>query len=191
VNWVEPIRSKKKIAEIEANLKEHRPRDYLLFVFGMRVALRISDLLSLKVKDVIDEDGAIRDALIIIEKKTKKRRIIQLNVKSKEALTWYFESTGIKNDNAFLFPSQKGGAIGRHQALRLVKGWCTQVGLAGDYGTHSLRKTWAWLAWKNGGDIATIREALGHSREEITLRYVGISTKDVSALYDLVDLDIA
>ena len=86
MNWVEPIRSKLKIAEIEASLKSSKPRDYLLFVLGIRVALRISDLLSLRARDVRSNDGEIKDTLIFIERKTKKRRIIRLNQKAKEAL---------------------------------------------------------------------------------------------------------
>ena len=188
MNWVEPIRSATKIAEIEASLKETKPRDYLIFALGIRVALRISDLTALTVGDVLDEEGQIKDALIVVEGKTSKRRVIRLNPKAKEVLKWCFDQTGNINPGAFLFPSRKGGALGRHQALRLVKQWCKDVGLVGKYGSHSLRKTWGYWAWKKGGNVSTIRKALGHSREEITLRYIGITEKEVSSLYCLMDL---
>jgi integrase len=60
MNTVEPIRDLNKIKEIEAYLKEKEsPRNYLIFVLGLNFALRISDLLSIKVKDVRKSDRSI------------------------------------------------------------------------------------------------------------------------------------
>lgn len=48
MNFVEPIRDRKKIAQIKNLLRgEKRYRDLLLFVVGINTALRISDLLPL------------------------------------------------------------------------------------------------------------------------------------------------
>ena len=62
MNSVEPIRDPLKIIAIKRNLrKEKNPRNYLLFTMGINLALRISDLLALKVKDVVNEKGEIVD----------------------------------------------------------------------------------------------------------------------------------
>jgi hypothetical protein len=48
MNFVEPIRDRKKIAQIKNQLRgQHRYRDLLLFVLGINTALRISDLLAI------------------------------------------------------------------------------------------------------------------------------------------------
>ena len=48
MNFVEPIRDRKKIAQIKNLLRgQERFRDLLLFVVGINTALRISDLLGL------------------------------------------------------------------------------------------------------------------------------------------------
>ena len=48
MNFVEPIRDRKKIAQIKNLLRgQRRYRDLLLFVVGINTALRISDLLQL------------------------------------------------------------------------------------------------------------------------------------------------
>ena len=47
MNIVEPIRNRKKINAMKNYLKGKNIRDYALFVVGMNVALRISDLLGL------------------------------------------------------------------------------------------------------------------------------------------------
>jgi hypothetical protein len=57
MNLVEPIRDKKKIQDLKVYLKGRNVRDHALFVVGINVALRISDLLKLTWKDVLNEKG--------------------------------------------------------------------------------------------------------------------------------------
>jgi len=187
MNWVEPIKNRDKIARIKDNLRK-KPRDYLLFVLGINVALRGSDLLSLTIDDVLDS-GKIREQLTVLESKRKKRRVISLSDSAKDAIGFYLSSTRWDYGDP-LFPSQKDTSkpISRTQAYRLIKKWCAEVGLTGNYGTHSLRKTWAYWARKEGTAIDLIRQALGHSREETTLRYVGISRDEIDEVFLRVNL---
>jgi hypothetical protein len=68
MNFVEPIRDRKKVAQIKNLLRgQERFRDLLLFVVGINSALRISDLLELKVAHFLDEQGKIRQRLWIKE----------------------------------------------------------------------------------------------------------------------------
>lgn len=59
-------------------------RDLCIFVLGINVGLRCSDLMSLKVCDVLDETGHIVDEVQLVEKKTantkgRKKNYIDLN----------------------------------------------------------------------------------------------------------------
>ena len=189
MNWVDPIRTKAKIDLIKDHLRSN-PRNYLLFVLGINAALRISDLLSLKLKDVY-EDGKVKDQLVITEQKTGKQRSIPLEGAAKEVLKWY--AAGLMFNpydmEAYLFKStQSDQPITRHQAHRLIKEWTRLVGLTGNYGTHTLRKTWGYWARKGGAPISLIRQALGHSREEITMAYLGITAEEVEDVYKRVNL---
>ena len=76
---VEPIRSKLKVMAIKAFLKDRSARDYLLFCLGINTALRVSDLLKLRVKDVVDGAGQVKKVLRIREGKTGKERRIEVN----------------------------------------------------------------------------------------------------------------
>ena len=61
MNLVEPIRGRKKIAQIRNLLRgQMRFRDPLLFVVGINTALRISDLLQLQIGHFLDEQGRIK-----------------------------------------------------------------------------------------------------------------------------------
>ena len=64
MNFVEPIRDRKKIAQIKNLLRgEGRFRDLLLFVVGINTALRISDLLELHVEHFLDDHQHIKQRL--------------------------------------------------------------------------------------------------------------------------------
>src|SRR5258706_12261939 len=90
MNFVDPIRDTKKIAQIKNLLKgEERYRDLLLFVVGINTALRISDLLKLRIGDFLDEDGHIRARFVIKEEKRGKRNQVVINDSIRNALALY------------------------------------------------------------------------------------------------------
>ena len=70
MNLVEPIRDRKKIAQIKNILRgQGRIRDLFLFLVGINTALRISDLLQLRIGDFLDDQGRIKRLFWIKEKK--------------------------------------------------------------------------------------------------------------------------
>ena len=187
MNTVEPIRDPKKILAIKRNLREEEnPRNYLLFVAGVNLALRISDLLSLKVKDILDRQGNIKEYLFLKERKTKRQVKIKLNNAVKEALNYYLEKGKVTDPEQFLFKSIRGNrTLDRVQAWNLINKWCVDVGLNGErYGTHTLRKTWGYQARKQGISIERINEKLGHRSVIVTKRYVGITQEEINLLED-------
>ena len=86
---VEPIRDKRDIQKMKRILKRKSLRDYALFTLGINSALRISDLLALTVGDVADENGKIRDRIVIRERKTGKRKAFPISASAKKALQEY------------------------------------------------------------------------------------------------------
>ena len=69
----QPIRNKKTLENFRNYYKkeENKPRNYALIVFGLNSALRISDILNLKWKDVCNSAGYL-EHIIVTEKKTGK-----------------------------------------------------------------------------------------------------------------------
>lgn len=85
MEFVQPIRDRRKIAAMKRILASN-PRNHLLFVLGINSALRISDLLRLRVSDVVDESGKIRESLEIREQKTDKTKQFELAKNARKAL---------------------------------------------------------------------------------------------------------
>ena len=76
---VEPIRDTKTIKNMRAILKSQSTRNELLFILGINVGLRISDILKLKVKDLTKlNTKAPKDYVIITEIKTRKTNSIYI-----------------------------------------------------------------------------------------------------------------
>lgn len=189
---VEPIRNPKKIAQIKNMLKgQDNPRNYLLFTLGINFALRIQDLLNLKVKDVLNGDNTIKDFVFVRESKRGKQKRIKINPGAREALEYYFGKVNAEPHD-YLFPNSQNPsrAISRVQAYRLINQWTEAVGLTGGrYGTHTLRKTWGYQARKHHGvPIELIMEKLGHESPSVTKRYIGITDDEIEDVEDEVVL---
>ena len=189
---VEPIRDPKKVAAIKKMLKgQAHPRDYLLFIMGMNTALRISDLLSLRVGDVLDPHGEVVEFLHMRERKTGKAKRVKLNKPAVSALKLYFARVPTSDPDAPLFPSMKSEhPLDRTQVWRLVNEWCQAVGLTqGHYGAHTLRKTWGYMARRyHSIPIELIQAKFGHSSPAITRRYIGITADEIENVENHVNL---
>lgn len=196
MNFVEPIRSKKHIAQIKNLLRgQERCRDLLLFVTGINTALRISDLLTLRVSHFLDDEQNIRRHFRIQEQKRGKRHDVVINDSIRETWQSYLIAYPDITDNPdhFVFFSTQANTrytapIKRGQAWKFISAICREVGLRGNYGTHSLRKTWGYHARMNGVDLALIMHKLNHASLVYTKRYLGITDDELEAVVRRLNL---
>jgi len=183
MNTVEPIKSLKKIDDMKKILKAQNPRDYLLFLIGINTGLRISDLLKLRMGDMIS-GKKIKDYTIIREKKTGKEKKFMLNNNVKKALKEYMDQGYITESEDYLFKSRKGvKPITGVQAWQILNKAARSVGINDRIGTHTLRKTFGYHAYQQGTDITLLQKVFNHSAPSITLRYIGITQEDIDNVY--------
>jgi integrase len=147
---VEPIRDKKAIERIKKLLRNN-PRDLCLLILGINTAYRANELLSLKVGDV--RHLLAGDVLTRKQSKTKKYRGVVLNPAGHAALqAWLNSEKGqALGDDDHLFMGKRG-VLKVSTVSTLVKTWCQNVGLKGNHGSHTLRKTWGY--WGNARSAA-------------------------------------
>jgi len=184
---VEPIRDKNKIEEMKVYLKNHSLRDWALFTLGINSGLRISDLLKLKIADVIDSNGKVVARLSVREKKTGKAKTFPFNNNISSSLTEYIHS--IDSSQIALFASRKGNEpISRQQAYRIINDAARHVGIMDNIGCHTMRKSWGWMAYEAGVDVTRIQSILNHSSPKETLRYIGITRDELDNIYKTLNL---
>ena len=177
---VEPIRRIEDIKSIK-KLLAGNPRDFLLFTMGINNGLRIGDLLKLKVRDV--QEVKPGETVRVREQKTGKDNVLVINKSTHKALQDYLDQTEFNLDD-YLFQSQKGkGPLSVSYVNRLVKSWCRQINLRGNYGTHTLRKTFGYIQRvQYGVGFELLCKRFNHSSPAVTMRYLGIEDKEVNGI---------
>lgn len=187
MEFVQPIRDLKQIETIKKLLKQQNLRDYCLFVLGINSGLRISDLLKLRISDII-ENNKIKERISLREKKTNKFKDFPLSDKTKQAIKEYLKTRNY-TENEPLFISRKNkGFLLRGQAYKIINNVAQSVGIKEKIGTHTLRKTFGYHAYNNGYDITLIQKLFNHSSPSVTLRYIGITQDKLDDVYLSLDL---
>lgn len=172
MQYVEALRDVKQINGMKRYLKRQSERDYVLFVFGINTGLKITEMLDIKVGDVF-ADGQAKDFFELSTCKYVKE--IFLNSKVKAALSQYIQSQQLDYE-AYLFQSTKTNKpITRQQAYRIIHQAAEAAGIQDKIGTHSLRKTFGYHAYKRGVAISLLQKHFNHSTPSETLKYIGIS----------------
>ncbi|HIW32438.1 MAG TPA: site-specific integrase [Candidatus Paenibacillus intestinavium] len=172
MNTVEPIRKHEVIEGIKIYLKSRSERDWFLFVMGINIGLRISDMLLLKVKDAKD-----KREIAIREKKTNKEKFIPINTTLRKAIDEYAKDM---QPNDYLFPSRQldehnlPKPITRERAYQILQDVAHEFKLE-RIGCHSMRKTFGYHLYEKTKDIALLMYIFNHSAESITMRYIGKS----------------
>ncbi|HEL2729565.1 TPA: site-specific integrase [Streptococcus suis] len=170
---VEPIRDKDDIERMKDFMESWNQRNFLLFVFGLNSGLRISDIVKLKVREVLDTH------VIIIEQKTGKPKQFFINDYLRKQIDKYIKAKGLKPYD-YLFESNKRDKdgkkrpIGREQAWKILNKCAKACGLK-RIGTHSLRKSFGYHMYKKDQNVALLMEIFNHASPDITLRYIGIN----------------
>ena len=169
MNYVQPIRDRALLEEIKRALKEENYRNYMLFVLGINTGLRISDILTLKKGDVYG-----KERLVILEKKTNKRKFLQITPILQKEIKRYCRSMSFGDDD-YLFPSREGDnkPLTRSMAYKILRTATEPFGIE-HIGTHTLRKTFGYHFYLKTKNVAILQKLFNHSSPEITLIYIGI-----------------
>lgn len=181
---VEPIRNVADIRRIK-KLREGSPRDLCLFTFGINTAFRANELLSIHVGDVAHLRAG--DRFELKQRKTQTYRAITLNKTVVNAIREWLAVHPDPSPEAPLFRSHKTGeALQVSVVSQMVKRWCAEAGLKGNYGSHTLRKTWGYHQRMQGkAALPLLMEAFGHATQRQTLDYLCIQSEEIQELYAL------
>jgi len=162
-------------------------RDRALFLLGVKSGFRISELLSLRLADVVQTERIV-DRVTVQRRNMKKKtegRTVLLHPDAKAALTeWIRQLTtdGYMTDDALVFQSRKGRnqAINRQQAWNILREAYQANELGGKLGTHSMRKTFADRIYDRlGRDLVKTQRALGHRNVNSTVSYLSFREEDI------------
>ena len=149
--------------------------DACLFAVGIDSMLRGSDLLRLRVRDVMSSDGKIRWR----QKKTGQNVYPVITATAQNAVRAWVSESGKKPEH-YIFTRCKridGDPLCTGHLRALIKQWSEAIGLSRKrYSSHSLRRTKPSYLYHYGlADIVTLSILLGHSNTAVTHKYLGVS----------------
>jgi site-specific recombinase XerD len=170
-------------------------RNRSLFLLGVSVGGRISELLALRIEDVWQNHQPVSD-LLFQKRMVKGRetaRMIPVNADGQQAIyeliQWHLKRYFDLDPQRPLFPSRKfSAALSRSQAHRILEKAFRQANLNGKLATHSLRKTFAQRLYDASGDIFLVQELLGHKSVETTQAYLGVSYKKMQQATEAIEI---
>lgn len=168
---VSPIRDPKKLSDMQQFLMKKSYRNYMLFSLGVYTALRVSDILKLRVRDIRG-----RTKFIACEGKTRKRNDIAINPDLKKIIDVGLAKAH-PQDFVIQSPIRKNGRkpLSRVQAWRILSDAAREVGIEESIGTHTMRKTFGYHYYMQTGDVATLMKIFNHATQRDTLSYIGIT----------------
>lgn len=191
---VAPIKDQQMLVEILRELHDgfrYGVRNYTLFQVGKATLLRVSDVVSLKKRDVYEQNGNIKRNAYTVDKKTHKPNTLYLKpVKQdlKDYWKWLEDHPDMMNSE-WLFPSSVNPSehLAQHSFYRVMQTVGKRLQL--NYlGTHTMRKTGAYMVYEQSGhNIGLVMNLLNHSDAGVTLRYLGLDQQTKEQYLDRVD----
>ena len=183
---------------VNNNQRQISNRNKMLFLIGINVGLRASDLMQLRWSYFFKDDMTFKDFYVLQPKKTRKaRKFVKIffNQTVKKAIMNYVSEYKIDNLDDYMFKSRKGNKPITERGLwKIIVDIAADAGIEKNVGSHSLRKTWARSIYDNAEDkreaLVMLQECLRHSDSLTTLRYISIMDEEKKDMYESVELGL-
>ncbi len=157
-----------------------RDRAILEVLYG--AGLRVSELATLKARDVNLSDG-----FLLCRGKGGKERIVPLGSSAAAAVQRYLSEVRplfSKSHEPELFLTRRGKSFTRQGFWKLLRNYSLKAGLASKISPHILRHSFATHLLERGADLRSVQIMLGHSQITTTQIYTHVSRERLRRVYD-------
>jgi len=160
------------------NIK-HRTIIMLLYSTGMR----LSEIARVKITDIDSKNMRIK----VVQGKGAKDRYTILSEQVLQELRAYYI---IYKPKEYLFNGRRpGGPMSMRNIQHLVQIALAKIGLdSKNYTVHTIRHSFATHLVDNGTNLHTVKELLGHSNLQTTLRYLHLTSTRIQGIANPYDL---
>lgn len=163
----------------------HRWRDRALLTLGIRTGLRLSELLSLTIGQVVWNGSAVRPRIYLDRQDSKGKMAgssIVVHPKAAVALAKWIGKRGATHPDDWLFTSQRcpGQPLRRRAAWLILHKAFIAARVMGMAGSHCMRKTFARNLHKAlNGDLFRLAKAMRHTSPLTTLAYLSFRQEEI------------
>lgn len=203
-----PIKDRDLIDQVKEQLlyssKKYGYRNYMIFLFAIHTALRMNDVLTIRLQDIWDEETlSIKSSCPILESKTHKVADLDFSEELRKELKDYILTIPHRTPYTPLFSSQKKqaktvnslkdntGCLSRKAMWRILH----EVGITLNIehlACHTCRKTAAYHIYQSYkgqlienqfSALDIVQQILNHSSSNVTLRYIGVTPDITHSVY--------
>ena len=139
--------------------------------------LRVSELISLKISDLFFSEGFIK-----VTGKGNKQRLVPISNLNKRVIKNYMDNSRKKlkieeKSKDILFLNRRGKNLSRAMIFTIIKRLAKLSDIKKNISPHTFRHSFATHLLKNGADLKTIQQLLGHQSITTTEIYMHIDNK--------------
>lgn len=167
--------------------RRHPVRDETIVLVSFMAGLRAKEIAALKIADVYEEGGAVREQFVLAAEQSKggKTRTVFLNARIRRALADYAAAIPLGDPSRPLFGSQKGGHFSANTMCQLFIEIYRACGLK-DASSHSGRRTYITRLANKGVGVRLLAELAGHSHISTTQRYIDVNADQLREAVELL-----
>lgn len=166
------------LEELEVTIKAqnqhtHALRDTTILLLSHYMGLRSKELAGICVGDVYDaRTGEVRSVVPLRATVTKGKKFRQgflTHKRTRDTLAVYLRERGARHLDAPLFMSQRGGQFSANTMQRLLRICYDRANIKAS--SHSGRRSYANNLLRQGADIFSIQQLMGHASITTTQAY--------------------
>jgi integrase/recombinase XerD len=157
-------------------------RDRAMLELLYATGLRVSELIHVKVDDLVMDAGFLRTV-----GKGSKERIVPFGDTARDAITEYAEKARAhfdKHADVHLFLTNRGRAMSRQSFWMKIVKYARMAGITSHISPHVLRHAFATHLLENGADLRSVQMMLGHSDISTTQIYTHVSRARLQKMYE-------
>lgn len=148
-------------------------RDRALLELGYGAGLRVSEWITIGVKDVL-----LDDALVRVFGKGSKERLVPIGRRAIAAVAVYLRELRPRLERGAgkgaLLLNARGTPLTRMGAWKILRKYVDQAGITKRVTPHTLRHTFATHLLEGGADLRAVQEMLGHADISTTQIYTHV-----------------
>jgi len=179
----------RELGRLMRTIKNHRwgpdwlwRRNVAIVALMSRAGLRIGEVLALDRDDVTLTDTS--GWVMVRQGKGLKERRVPLSSRARTVIEEYLEARPEQADISALFITKNWNRLSKRPVQRMVKSASQRAGIERKATCHVLRHTFATRFLEKGGDLATLRDILGHANLSTTSRYLHSNARKMQQMVE-------
>lgn len=178
----------KRLSAVIDSLR-HSTRNHTAVALSFYAGLRACEIAALRVGDVFDQTGAVRDTVHLSAAQTKGSDscTVLVNKKLRAQLLRYARAYPVlvKKPSASLIYSGKGGGFSAQTVVNLFQRLYRQAGIAGA-SSHSGRRQFVTELADLGINARVVQALARHKNLNTTMRYIELNENKLRAAVELI-----